>query len=71
MFHTPTQTLLIYGVLVFLCFLFHSISCEGEEMRSHYSCGPNLFFSIYSQREPVRDTLGDMWSPELLAPTQT
>lgn len=29
------------------------------------------FFSIYSQREPVRDTLGDMWSPELLAPTQT
>ena len=30
-----------------------------------------FFFVFYSQKQPVRDTLGDMWSPETLAYNQT
>ena len=40
----------------------------------HYSCGPThiVLFSLFSsQKQPARDTLGDMWSPETPGYNQT
>lgn len=41
----------------------------------HYSCGPKqivpVFYVFYSQKRPVRDALGDVWSPETLGYNQT
>ena len=69
-------------IFLSLCSLSHSFPCERKEMWFHYSSGPKqivlfffffffFFFVFYSQKQPVRDTLGDMWSPETLAYNQT
>lgn len=66
-----------FFLFILLCSLSHSIPCEREEMWFHYSCGPKqiVFFFFFShfihKKQPVRDNLGDIWSPETLAYNQT